>query len=104
MGLTPNEQPELQKTRVQRKVTISQLKALNRQLESEICDLEHERVALKQEMRLRSKFFGKQAMELGLTDAQLLLTQRFIEELRTDHQTSNPEMKLIRHLNEKVGI
>eukprot|EP00210_Caulerpa_lentillifera_P001260 g1216.t1 len=104
LGLSSNNHPELQKTRIQRKLTMSQLKTLNRQLESEICDLEHERVTLKQEIRLRSKFFGKQAMELGLTESQLMQTQRFIEELRSVDQSSSStlEMNIIRHLSEKV--
>ena len=87
-----------------RTLTRSQLTALNRQLETEIDDLEKERSSLKTQLRLKCTAYGKDAVEEGLNDAQSQLVHTFIKELQpsSDASSANSKTQILQHLSKKV--
>jgi centrosomal protein CEP290 len=63
-------------------VEVNSLRALNSQLESEVQELEEERLRLKAELRYRAKWHGEAAAKMNLSPTQLLLLEDYANGLR----------------------
>ena len=85
-GLPEEEALDVTGFRTAAQVELEQLRALCKQLEKEVGNLEDERRALKVELRFRAKWQGMEAARLGLSATQLQLLDEYADSLRHEHK------------------
>jgi cell division protein FtsB len=68
--------------RIKEKMEMEQLRALNKQLEEEIRELEEERLRLKGQLRFSALGDGERAVKLGLTHDELVAVDRYASKLK----------------------
>lgn len=98
-GLPEGSRLDTSSVRLQKDVTIAQLRSVNALLERQVSDLEEERRKLKLEVKFRAKYHGKAALEMGLSPEQLLLLEEYVEGLKGGRA---PEERLVAQLQRRV--
>ena len=99
-GIPADTQLDISGLKMQKEITIAQLRSVNALLERQVSDLEEERRKLRLEVKFRVKYHGKAALEMGLTPEQLLLLEEFVEGLKG---ARNPEERLVAQLQQRVS-
>jgi centrosomal protein CEP290 len=100
-GVAADTPLDISGLKMQKEITIAQLRSVNALLERQVSDLEEERRKLRLEVKFRVKYHGKAALEMGLSPEQLLLLEEFVEGLKG---ARNPEERLVAQLQQRVSI
>ena len=102
-GITNEDKIDTSKLKIKDKLEIEQLKSLNKQYETEIKQLEEERIQLKSQMRLNAINQGEKAMKLGLSHDQVIQLENYALTLKQQN-SSNKGIDIVTtssKLNEK---
>ncbi|WIA18956.1 hypothetical protein OEZ85_003625 [Tetradesmus obliquus] len=98
-GLPQESTLDTSGVKLQKDVTIAQLRSVNALLERQVSDLEEERRKLRLEVKFRAKYHGRAALEMGLSPEQLLLLEEYVEGLKGGRQ---PEERLVTQLQQRI--
>eukprot|EP00879_Flechtneria_rotunda_P017649 GHRR01018501.1.p1 GENE.GHRR01018501.1~~GHRR01018501.1.p1 ORF type:complete len:2335 (+),score=1054.13 GHRR01018501.1:417-7421(+) len=99
-GLPADQALDTAGVKLQKDLTIAQLRSVNALLERQVSDLEEERRKLRLEVKFRAKYHGKAALEMGLSPEQLLLLEEYVEGLKGGR---HPEERLVTQLQQRVS-
>lgn len=101
-GLPEGEAVPLGDVKLRHASEVAQLRALVDHLEWELQGREETERRLRNELRYRVKWSGREAARLGLSEYQVALIEETIESLKTEGYGGSPEQKVLAKAEERV--
>lgn len=103
-GVSASDVPEVQlgDLRLRQLGEINQLRALVSHLEWELQQREEMEVKLRNELRYRVKWSGREAAKLGLNEYQVALIEETIESLKNQGYGSAPERRVLTKMERRI--
>ncbi|KAI8813314.1 hypothetical protein BJ742DRAFT_789891 [Cladochytrium replicatum] len=102
LGISDDTKIDVTNMRIQKSLELEQTKALVSALQAEVQVLEEERIQLKRKLRHHAIDRGTRAVELGLTNGELLAVEEYAERIKGKQNIANISTANILHLEQNA--